>query len=289
MVLCIVWKRAGLKLNPSIWRRTDGSPYESGTVLEFETAVEVSRKHKRRAGRLPVPQVRAGRLRAPTGSPSSSSSTSCCRRCGSAGPKAPKATTLPAIRALPTRMTSRSSSKPACGNGWSGAASWRTARSGIARVKGSPFRGLAAFEAAHSAVFFGREHAIARATTKLRAAPFLLLIGASGSGKSSLLRAGLLPRLTAPRRACRRRPLADSAAQRGRRSDPRARAMRCSRTTRSAPSCKAGDFSTPDLLAELLATGGKAALAPIRAALARAAQICGRRRCAMTRQGPQSS
>jgi hypothetical protein len=46
MVLCIVWKRAGLKLNPSIWRRTDGSPYESGTVLEFETAVEVSRKHK---------------------------------------------------------------------------------------------------------------------------------------------------------------------------------------------------------------------------------------------------
>jgi tetratricopeptide (TPR) repeat protein len=45
MVLCIVWKRAGLKLDPSIWRRTDGSPCESGTVLEFETAVEVSRKH----------------------------------------------------------------------------------------------------------------------------------------------------------------------------------------------------------------------------------------------------
>ena len=46
MVLCIVWKRAGLKLNPAIWRRADGSAYESGTVLEFETAVEVSRKHK---------------------------------------------------------------------------------------------------------------------------------------------------------------------------------------------------------------------------------------------------
>ncbi len=45
MVLCIVWKRAGLKLNPAIWRRSDGSPYESGTVLEFETAVDVSRKH----------------------------------------------------------------------------------------------------------------------------------------------------------------------------------------------------------------------------------------------------
>jgi hypothetical protein len=45
MVLCIVWKRAGLKLNPGIWHRPDGSAYESGTVLEFETAVEVSRKH----------------------------------------------------------------------------------------------------------------------------------------------------------------------------------------------------------------------------------------------------
>ena len=72
------------------------------------------------------------------------------------------------------------------------------ARSGTARLKGSPFRGLAAFEAAHSAVFFGREAAIARATAKLRRAPFLLVIGASGSGKSSLLRAGLIPRVTAP-------------------------------------------------------------------------------------------
>src|SRR3981081_3027136 len=45
MVLCIVWKRAGLKLNPAIWQRSDGSAYESGTVLEFETAVEVSREH----------------------------------------------------------------------------------------------------------------------------------------------------------------------------------------------------------------------------------------------------
>ena len=37
MVLCIVWKRAGLKLNPAIWRRSDGSSFESGTVAT-ETA-----------------------------------------------------------------------------------------------------------------------------------------------------------------------------------------------------------------------------------------------------------
>ena len=45
MVLCIVWKRAGLRLNPAIWHRSDGSSYESGTVLEFETAVAVSTQH----------------------------------------------------------------------------------------------------------------------------------------------------------------------------------------------------------------------------------------------------
>src|SRR5437870_13082896 len=43
----------------SVWRRTDGSPYESGTVLEFETAVEVSRK------RMGVPDVYLFRKSAP--------------------------------------------------------------------------------------------------------------------------------------------------------------------------------------------------------------------------------
>jgi hypothetical protein len=72
-------------------------------------------------------------------------------------------------------------------------------------LRGSPFPGLAAFDADHGAVFFGRELAVAQSIERLREAgsggkrvPFLLLIGASGSGKSSLLRAGLLPRLTSP-------------------------------------------------------------------------------------------
>jgi tetratricopeptide (TPR) repeat protein len=73
-------------------------------------------------------------------------------------------------------------------------------------LKGSPFPGLSAFEAGHGTVFFGRDLAIAQAIERLRQVgkqedertPFLLIIGASGSGKSSLLRAGLLPRLTLP-------------------------------------------------------------------------------------------
>ena len=71
------------------------------------------------------------------------------------------------------------------------------------KEKGSPFRGLAPFEAEHAAVFFGRDRVIDEARRRLAAAaeaatPFLLIVGASGSGKSSLARAGLIPRLTTP-------------------------------------------------------------------------------------------
>lgn len=70
-------------------------------------------------------------------------------------------------------------------------------------VKGSPFRGLDAFGAKHAPVFFGRSHDTARAVDLWREAgsrgsPYLLVVGTSGSGKSSLARAGLLPRLTTP-------------------------------------------------------------------------------------------
>jgi formylglycine-generating enzyme required for sulfatase activity len=70
-------------------------------------------------------------------------------------------------------------------------------------VKGSPFRGLAAFGAKHAPVFFGRSHDTARAVDLWREAgsrgsPYLLVVGASGSGKSSLARAALVPRLTMP-------------------------------------------------------------------------------------------
>ena len=77
-------------------------------------------------------------------------------------------------------------------------------------LHGSPFPGLSAFDADRGTVFFGRDLAITQAIERLRLtgadqaeglparASFLLIIGASGSGKSSLLRAGLLPRLTLP-------------------------------------------------------------------------------------------
>jgi tetratricopeptide (TPR) repeat protein len=68
---------------------------------------------------------------------------------------------------------------------------------------GSPYRGLQAFDMEHAAVFFGRERAEREISELLirHAADgkaFMLVVGASGSGKSSLVRAGVLPDLIAP-------------------------------------------------------------------------------------------
>ncbi|MCB8984024.1 MAG: hypothetical protein H6659_09375 [Ardenticatenaceae bacterium] len=58
-----------------------------------------------------------------------------------------------------------------------------------------PYVGLDAFQASHSGYFFGRERLVGRMLEKLENGRFLAIIGPSGSGKSSAVLAGLLPRL----------------------------------------------------------------------------------------------
>ncbi|MFJ9077455.1 XRE family transcriptional regulator [Streptomyces sp. NPDC102278] len=68
-----------------------------------------------------------------------------------------------------------------------------------------PYVGLAAFRAEDAELFFGRERLVEDLLATLARHRVLALVGASGAGKSSLLRAGLLPRLRAdaPHRAVR--------------------------------------------------------------------------------------
>jgi eukaryotic-like serine/threonine-protein kinase len=59
--------------------------------------------------------------------------------------------------------------------------------------KSGPFRGLGRFERGDRDVFFGRRAEVASALEVLRTRGLLALVGPSGSGKSSLARAGILP------------------------------------------------------------------------------------------------
>ena len=58
-----------------------------------------------------------------------------------------------------------------------------------------PFKGLAPFEAGDAEFFFGRERLVDELVARLDGTALLAVIGPSGSGKSSLVRAGLLPAL----------------------------------------------------------------------------------------------
>ncbi len=58
-----------------------------------------------------------------------------------------------------------------------------------------PYRGLEVFEEEHADFFVGRDADIQRLLEKLKDGRFLAVLGASGSGKSSLVRAGVIPAL----------------------------------------------------------------------------------------------
>jgi DNA-binding SARP family transcriptional activator/WD40 repeat protein/class 3 adenylate cyclase len=66
-------------------------------------------------------------------------------------------------------------------------------RAAPARV--CPFKGLSHFDVEDAEWFFGRERLVAEMAAHLVSRPVLAVVGASGSGKSSLVRAGLVPAL----------------------------------------------------------------------------------------------
>ena len=60
-------------------------------------------------------------------------------------------------------------------------------------ITSSPYKGLKKFEPEDSDRFFGRDQFIGGLVNELEQTNFVLLLGASGSGKSSVVRAGLVP------------------------------------------------------------------------------------------------
>ncbi|MGB6299260.1 MAG: caspase family protein [Rivularia sp. (in: cyanobacteria)] len=59
----------------------------------------------------------------------------------------------------------------------------------------NPYRGLNSFDEEHSEFFFGRSELVKELQGFIKNHPLTIVLGASGSGKSSLVKAGLIPKL----------------------------------------------------------------------------------------------
>ena len=76
-----------------------------------------------------------------------------------------------------------------------GSAASRLAPAVPGAIVPNPYKGLRAFEEGDAPDFFGREELVKQLVDRLGETRFLAVVGPSGSGKSSVVRAGLLPAL----------------------------------------------------------------------------------------------
>lgn len=207
VVIAILWSRLGTKL-PAQFARPDGTRYESGTEYEFEDAMD----GYRRAGK---PDVLVYRRTSPPSvrlddeqdlldrlsqkkkldefvakwfhDKAEGTMIAAFHRYESPGDF--EVVLENHLRRLIERQLPRTSGATS-----EARAVWKA---------GSPFRGLEAFEFEHAPVFFGRTRAVSDILQALRTQAketrsFLLILGMSGGGKSSVVRAGVLPMLVKP-------------------------------------------------------------------------------------------
>lgn len=206
--ICILWARLGTRLPPHIIRQ-DGSRYESGTQYELEKATEgwrlrgdrpeilVYRKTAEPTVSLADTAAAAQRLEQKIAldrfvkswfENADGSLRAAFHPFGSSAE-------LEEILEKHLRKLLHRFAPPAVAAERSAALrSW---------MGGSPYRGLEVFKEDHARVFFGRTREASEVLQALRVQAstgqaFVLVLGASGSGKSSLVRAGVVPLLTAP-------------------------------------------------------------------------------------------
>lgn len=193
-VVIILWSRMGTPL-PDTVRKSNGEPYVSGTEWEFEDAMTSSKRpsvmvyHRteKQKVNLDDPDIDAkreqlkkvdrflSRFRNPDGSISSGINSY-------STPSEFKEQLRQHLEQLVWErikdslpQTEMDEARP----GW----------------EGSPFPGLRAFTTADAPIFFGRGLETDTLISKLGEHRFVAVIGASGSGKSSIIGAGLIPRL----------------------------------------------------------------------------------------------
>src|SRR5215471_8660823 len=283
IVVSIFWTRIGTELPADFARMPNGQPYPSGTAYELLTALEASKAKG-------VPDIYVFRKTADAVLPTVDAVRRRQAQVQFDGLEAFWAEWFESEGQFKAAFETFTSTDGFEAQFEELLRQWLVAQKLLGRrlawpqEKGSPFRGLAAFEAEHAAVFFGRDRAIDEARRRLWAAaergtPFLLIVGASGAGKSSLARAGLIPRLITPGvvtsvgvwRVARMKP-----------GDGQAGPLMALATALLATDALSelahGDYPTAASLADNLRRGGTASVQPISNALARVAEDAQRER-----------
>ena len=208
IVICILWSRLGSPLNEK-YRRADGTPYASGTEYEFEDATEARQLQgkpellvyrNRQQPMIPIEpeQERNEKIR------QFEALQVFLRRwfLNPDGTVRIATNDYDDLAAFEEKLEKNmraliEEAAPLVAGQHGGVAVSRT------YGKGSPFRQLRPFEFEDAEIFFGRTKAVDDVLTAMReqasdGAAFTLILGSSGSGKSSLARAGILPLLVRP-------------------------------------------------------------------------------------------
>jgi tetratricopeptide (TPR) repeat protein len=209
LVVMVVWSRMGTRLPESI-QREDGSRYESGTEYEFEQALEASRKKG-----LPslIVYRKTARVLVEL-SAQESDLLELTRQKKSVEAfidrwfKSPDGSFHAAFHPFESSaqfedLLERHLRGLIDGKIGARAPGAAAAASQPLWDQGSPFRGLERFDFEHGMIYFGRTAAANDVLNALRqqaaaGCPFVLVFGKSGVGKSSFVRAGVLPLLCDP-------------------------------------------------------------------------------------------
>ncbi len=201
IVVVIIWARIGTPLDIKIYHKLDGSLYLSGTEWEYENAMESARKANspkvlvyRRTEKINLdPDAadfdekaeqykRVKEFFNTFRNPDKTWRQSYAEYMTPANFSEMLETDLKSV--INTLLTKPSTSPP------------------ITERKpdlwqGSPFPGLRAFTTADAPLYFGRGSESGELMRRVAERGFVAVVGASGSGKSSLVGAGLIPRLKA--------------------------------------------------------------------------------------------
>ena len=284
IVVSIFWTRIGTELPSDFARMPNGQPFPSGTAYELLTALDVSRSKGlpdvyvfRKTADAPIATADAERRR------QAHTQLDALEAFWSEWFKSEQGQFKAAFQSFDSTDAFEQQLEQLLRQ-WLETRGLLGPRLLWPKEKGSPFRGLAPFEAEHAAVFFGRERLIDEARRRLVAAAergtrFLLIVGASGSGKSSLARAGLIPRLTTPGmapsvdvwRIAQMKPSEGGAG-------PLMSLATALLDAGALPELEQGDYPSAAALADNLARGGEASTRPILRAIARVGEEAQRKR-----------